>query len=247
MNAMIRTSSFVFAAALASLGTGCFEPSSTACKSGIVCPAGSRCSADGTTCTRTACGNGTVEGDEKCDDGNVASNDGCRADCASDERCGNDVTDPLKGELCDDGNTTSGDGCSADCTSVEWSNVCSALPVLQLDTKLSGNVDGGTSYFDSSGLCAYQSGRERAWTWTASATGKLQLSLESASNLDVFVLSECTAVSPEKLAQCANSGQASQTEAMDVAVSAGQKLTVVVQGHSQDDGGAFVLSAKLVP
>ncbi|MFO0565268.1 MAG: DUF4215 domain-containing protein [Polyangiaceae bacterium] len=150
-------------------------------------------------------------------------------------------------EHCDDGNTTSGDGCSADCTSVEWSNVCSALPVLQLDTKLSGNVDGGTSYFDSSGLCAYQSGRERAWTWTASATGKLQLSLDAASNLDVFVLSECTAVSPEKLAQCANSGQASQTEAMDVAVSAGQKLTVVVQGHSQDDGGAFVLSAKLVP
>ena len=63
------------------------------------------------------CGDGEVEGDEACDDGNTTGGDGCSADCASDESCGNGVMDP--GELCDDGNSDNGDGCSAGCDSDE--------------------------------------------------------------------------------------------------------------------------------
>lgn len=59
------------------------------------------------------CGNGRVEGEEVCDDGNNFPGDGCSADCRSDESCGNRITDP--GETCDDGNEIDGDGCSALC------------------------------------------------------------------------------------------------------------------------------------
>lgn len=59
------------------------------------------------------CGNGTVEGNEVCDDGNTVGGDGCSANCLSDETCGNGITELA--EDCDDGNTVSGDGCSAVC------------------------------------------------------------------------------------------------------------------------------------
>lgn len=59
------------------------------------------------------CGNGSVEADEDCDDGNNFSGDGCSADCYQ-EICGNAIVDAQ--EQCDDGNVTSGDGCSSTCT-----------------------------------------------------------------------------------------------------------------------------------
>jgi len=52
---------------------------------------------------------------EVCDDGNTADRDGCSANCASDETCGNMVIDTTVGETCDDGNTISGDGCDSAC------------------------------------------------------------------------------------------------------------------------------------
>lgn len=75
-----------------------------------------------------ACGNGTVETGEQCDDGNRTNGDGCSAQCTivvpPGPVCGDGIVEG--GEACDDGNTASGDGCSATCT-VENSNpVCSA-------------------------------------------------------------------------------------------------------------------------
>ncbi len=65
------------------------------------------------------CGNGLLEANEVCDDGNTADGDGCSADCLSNESCGNGFLDAAVGEQCDDGNAISGDGCSADCLSNE--------------------------------------------------------------------------------------------------------------------------------
>ena len=80
------------------------------------------------------CGDGVVDGDEACDDGNTDDADGCSASCqleacgdgvaqateACDDdptggavECGNGVTEA--GEGCDDGNTAAGDGCSGIC------------------------------------------------------------------------------------------------------------------------------------
>lgn len=62
------------------------------------------------------CGNGTIEGTEVCDDGNLADGDGCESSCTFTPgmaACGDGNVDP--GEACDDGNVTDGDGCEASC------------------------------------------------------------------------------------------------------------------------------------
>ncbi len=59
------------------------------------------------------CGNGRVEGNELCDDGNRVSGDGCDPDCGRPAGCGNGVREA--NEDCDDGNRRSGDGCSSNC------------------------------------------------------------------------------------------------------------------------------------
>jgi fibro-slime domain-containing protein len=80
------------------------------------------CPPAGGPCTRTVCGDGIVEGNEQCDDGNSLPFDGCykcrkepacpNGTCLS--VCGDGIISP--GEECDDGNNVSGDGCSASCT-----------------------------------------------------------------------------------------------------------------------------------
>ena len=62
------------------------------------------------------CGDGEVEGEEACDDGNLVDGDGCESDCqVGPVLCGNGALDP--GETCDDGNGAADDGCGSDCRS----------------------------------------------------------------------------------------------------------------------------------
>jgi cysteine-rich repeat protein len=63
-------------------------------------------------CSR--CGDGVVDVDEKCDDGNIYDGDGCSSTCAIEPRCGDGMV--TSGELCDDGNAVDGDQCESDCT-----------------------------------------------------------------------------------------------------------------------------------
>jgi cysteine-rich repeat protein len=67
-------------------------------------------------CLPIGCGDQLVDPTERCDDGNTLAEDGCSADCSSDEACGTGVVDPLIGEACDDGNLIAHDGCSPRCT-----------------------------------------------------------------------------------------------------------------------------------
>lgn len=71
--------------------------------------------------TLALCGNGMVDEDEVCDDGNDVNGDGCSEQCTI-EACGNAILDV--GEVCDDGNNLAGDGCSPNCMSTE---VCGNL------------------------------------------------------------------------------------------------------------------------
>ena len=84
------------------------------------------------------CGDGEVEGEETCDDGDTDNGDGCNGSCNVESgwsclgepsectqdplepECGNGVIEP--GEACDDGDSDNGDGCDSSC-SVEsgWS------------------------------------------------------------------------------------------------------------------------------
>ncbi|MFE8601500.1 fibro-slime domain-containing protein [Archangium violaceum] len=74
-------------------------------------------------CRQPACGNGTVDPGEQCDDG---VNDGgygqCAPGCVLGSRCGDGIAHLAEGEECDDGNLQGQDGCSATCQ-LEW--VCS--------------------------------------------------------------------------------------------------------------------------
>lgn len=54
-----------------------------------------QCSND--LCLPVGCGNYFVTPGEVCDDGNTTNGDGCSADCASNEMCGNGIVDPAKG------------------------------------------------------------------------------------------------------------------------------------------------------
>ena len=58
------------------------------------------------------CGNGTIERDEECDDGNRNPVDECGNDCML-PVCGDGTVQ--KGEECDDGNDEFADGCTSDC------------------------------------------------------------------------------------------------------------------------------------
>ncbi|MFT4571977.1 MAG: putative repeat protein (TIGR01451 family), partial [Candidatus Binatia bacterium] len=67
-------------------------------------------------CPIGSCGNGILEFDEGCDDGNIVDGDGCAADCAI-PVCGDGVMDA--GEECDDcgaNSDTNPDACRVDCT-----------------------------------------------------------------------------------------------------------------------------------
>jgi cysteine-rich repeat protein len=97
----------------------CMEPESALCPEGLVCPFGQKCAARQAVCIKDDCGDGIIQADESCDDGNIVDGDGCSRNCESTENCGNGVTDLAANEVCDDGDTENGDGCSADCKSDE--------------------------------------------------------------------------------------------------------------------------------
>ncbi len=63
----------------------------------------------------STCGDGIVDQNEECDDGNTEGGDGCSASCQQEQQsyCGDGMID--QNEECDDGNTEGGDGCSASC------------------------------------------------------------------------------------------------------------------------------------
>lgn len=90
------------------------QPSSEICNSGIICPSGTKCAAAQAVCLVNDCGDGIVDPNETCDDGNIIDGDGCAHDCKK-EGCGNGVVDP--GEDCDPPGsaTASGTPCSASC------------------------------------------------------------------------------------------------------------------------------------
>ena len=86
-------------------------------------------------CLPAGCGNGELEPEELCDDGNVLPGDGCSADCLSRESCGDGYTDHMRGEECDDANTRGRDGCSNLCTRERplWRTHLQDVPVPRQD------------------------------------------------------------------------------------------------------------------
>ncbi|MFO0738411.1 MAG: DUF4215 domain-containing protein [Labilithrix sp.] len=100
---------------------------------------GYACSEDAnkkTSCHVTKCGDGTKEGFEQCDDGNLKPYDGCSPTCAIEPQCSGGTCTAVCGdgfkfeqEECDDGNTLDGDGCNHLCKKeVGWTCTDTQLP-----------------------------------------------------------------------------------------------------------------------
>jgi fibro-slime domain-containing protein len=121
---------------------------------------------DNSTCGPNAppplnCGDGMLTSDEACDDGNLASGDGCAANCLSVERgyscnppgkpcrqiarCGDGIV--AESEACDDGNAVDGDGCSTRCR-LELGYKCSGMPSACSKTKCGDKVKEGAEGCD---------------------------------------------------------------------------------------------------
>jgi cysteine-rich repeat protein len=93
---------------------------------------------DDPSCQAPFCGDGILDSDEECDDGNTTDGDGCSAACTVEPLCGDGNLDP--GEGCDDGNNINGDGCSAECTVESFCGDGELDPGEQCDD--GNNVDG---------------------------------------------------------------------------------------------------------
>jgi len=112
------------------------------------------------------CGDGVMERNEGCDDGNTISGDGCSRICQVESnwycpkegqpcqnlaQCGNGIL--TSDETCDDGNTVSGDGCSADCKTVETGWQC-RVPGKPCTPRCGDGVISGTETCDDGNTAA---------------------------------------------------------------------------------------------
>ncbi|MCA9376357.1 DUF4215 domain-containing protein, partial [Candidatus Dojkabacteria bacterium] len=88
----------------------------------------------------TYCGDGELNGDEQCDDGNDNDDDACRNDCSL-PSCGDGVIDD--GEECDDGAKNGGDTCTIDCklpAPSDWSIVKNGTPTCTTGKELTAQI-----------------------------------------------------------------------------------------------------------
>jgi fibro-slime domain-containing protein len=119
---------------------------------------------DSTSCRKTECGDGKVEGTEGCDpsDKNTDLGDGCTPTCMVEPTCpagGGGCTTKcgdgliLSGEECDDANAVDGDGCSHDCK-IEAGFTCAqptlgdtmVVPMVVRDFKAGGDFEKGGDF-----------------------------------------------------------------------------------------------------
>jgi len=137
----------------------------------------------GITVIGDKCGDGMLQSEEMCDDGNVITGDGCTQACQVEldwacptpgmacvtlVACGNGILSSV--ESCDDGNTADGDGCSTSCTVIDpgWECRVPGRPCIPDcgDSTLTGqeNCDDGNE--NSGDGCSSTCLTEPGWSCT---------------------------------------------------------------------------------
>lgn len=129
--------------------------------------------ADSAPFVTPGCGDGTVDADEACDEGDGNSDtspDTCRLDCLL-PRCGDGVVDPgLGGETCDDADTWGGDGCSVSCV------IEAGLPEVEPnDTWDTANGSGASGSDASQVNGALPAGDTDCWSVDVPACGAVRV------------------------------------------------------------------------
>jgi len=112
-----------------------------------------------------SCGNGSLEGNEACDDGDTMPGDGCSQVCKVEAGyacsgqpsvcgpvCGNGDVQPPS-ETCDDGGASAGDGCDASCA-IEPGWACAGEPSLCNALACGDGLVAGSEACDDGGAAA---------------------------------------------------------------------------------------------
>jgi cysteine-rich repeat protein len=209
-----------------------------------------------------SCGDGLLDPAEQCDDGNMASGDGCSSACVL-EGCGNGTVEageecdagdvnPCDGcsptcrfegcgnfvvecaETCDDGGTTSGDGCSSTCAFEGGSCTTDFALTCGERDGWSTTFTGATDLVDFYSCVPWnESGPEYAYTFTAPRSGAVTVAVTTSGGLDLDVF----VLGPESAGVCDSSTcLAGGDRAATFVATLGQTYYVVVDGYLGAEG-----------
>lgn len=117
------------------------------------------CCIEGKCVAKPKCGNGIVEGDEKCDDGNLINGDGCNANCTVEKPapfCGDKVLNQT-GEQCDppDGTT-----CDKNCQTLPFCGNGTIEPGEQCEPPNTATCSATCTHFPTCGNGAQDPGEQ---------------------------------------------------------------------------------------
>jgi cysteine-rich repeat protein len=158
------------------------------------------------------------------------------------EQCGDGVVAGL--EVCDDGDTDSNDGCRGDCLAIEYDVYCTAAETLT-SSDTDDNTNGPRIYDASCSNSIYGSGPDHLYTWTAPSTGTAQFHLEQGdADLTLAVFDGCGDPSTMTEIDCSSVYGVEEVEAT---VTAGQTITVLVEGFGPDAAGPYTVTAAMLP
>jgi cysteine-rich repeat protein len=152
------------------------------------------------------------------------------------------------GESCDDGNTVAGDGCSADCSTIEYDVFCVMAAELVLGTT-TGEIGAQPHLYE--GSCTFgNTGADRLYRYTAPSDGTLRVHLAAAGSTFTFfalsVFEGCGAPGVFDELACVPSFLG-PSAFVEVPVTQGQTLSLLVEGMAPDQQGAFTLQTDLLP
>jgi cysteine-rich repeat protein len=177
-------------------------------------------------------------------------------------RCGNGIVDGS--EECDDANTASGDGCAAGCTlepPAAGSDTCPGAPLALApmgDGTYAGVITSATtsfvddfepkSYPSGSGCSTYNSGKDAVFAVTSPIDGMLEATVEG--NFDTWIYARTACVDDESAytdLSCSAKQDGNGPETIDVPISAGAPLWIIVDGDLSSSQGTFALNAVVRP
>jgi cysteine-rich repeat protein len=159
--------------------------------------------------------------------------------CRNDPVCGNGTVE--EGEECDDSNTTPGDGCDAACVE-ELAFYC-ANPLTAILGDNMGDTSDGSSVITST-CTSGDANKEKIYTFTPALTGTLTLTLASATDQGLNVRDACDDDTTE--VSCVDIEVGGTDEVLDVQVTAGTPITIIVDGYSSfGDAGPYILTLAL--
>lgn len=201
-----------------------------------------------TTCVFPGCGDGIVDADEECDNGddNADAADTCRTDCSL-PVCGDGIRDSA--EECDDGDGIDDDECTNDCFFGDGAFLGCADGDLADSTGLvsTGSTAGRGNDYTAS-CAASSNGQDLAFAWTAPSSGTYEFNTSGSGYDTALALraAPATVIADACLESielaCNDDSIYGLQSQITYTVTAGTQYLIVVDGFSSSSGGPYNLN-----